>query len=133
MKIFFDANGRRSLLRMTLYGICAGFINGLIGTGGGILIVFGIKRLIERDEKASRDVFANALAVMLPLSLVSAALYASSGRFPVNDFQKYIIPTALGGFVGGILLDKLKNEYLGKTFSLLVVFSGVYMIARAFS
>ena len=118
---------------MMLYGLCAGFINGLIGTGGGILIVFGMKKILEKSGGESRDVFANALAVMLPVSVISAAFYTATGRFPVADFQKYLIPAALGGLVGGVLLDKLKGEALKKTFSLIVVWSGVYMIARAFS
>lgn len=132
MKIFVDRGAFRSFLRMMFYGLCAGFVNGLIGTGGGILVVFGMRDIIGRDGDVGRDVFANALAVMLPLSLVSAIFYAAEGRFPVDDFQKYIIPAAAGGLLGGLLLDRLKSRILDKIFSLIVVFSGIYMIARAF-
>ena len=133
MKIFVDVSAKRALFRVILCGLCAGFFNGLIGTGGGILIVFGMKKILEKSGGESRDVFANALAVMLPVSVISAAFYTATGRFPVADFQKYLIPAALGGLAGGILLDKLKGEASKKIFSLIVVWSGVYMIARAFS
>ena len=49
-------------------GLCAGFINGLLGTGGGILLVFLLGKMMkEKADGDGKDVFATthtATAVM---------------------------------------------------------------------
>ena len=79
----------------------------------------------------SRDVFAGALAVTLPLSLFSAAKYATAGRLNLADFAPLILPSLLGGLLGGFLLDRLKLPWIRTLFSLLVLVSGVLMIVRS--
>ena len=70
MKFF----NRYSVL-LVLGGILSGFVNGLLGAGGGIIIVFILSKLLKESD--SRDVFANAICVMLPLSALSCLIYAS--------------------------------------------------------
>ena len=119
----------REAARLGVFGSLAGLCNGLLGAGGGILAVFGLLRSSE-EELAPRDVYANALCVMLPLSLVSCLRYASAGNLSVEEFRPYLIPAIIGGIVGAILLGRLKNAALGKLFGVLVVWSGLMLILR---
>lgn len=129
MKSIITGDRTRSVLKLILIGACAGFINGLLGSGGGILVVFGMTPLIA-DADGKRDVFANALAVMIPISLVSAITYASAGRIDIGEFGIYVLPAAIGGVIGAVLLDKLKVGFLRRLFAILVIWSGVYLITR---
>ncbi len=129
MKSLIANDRTRSALKLVLIGACAGFINGLLGSGGGILVVFGMTPLIA-DADGKRDVFANALAVMIPISLVSAITYASAGRIDIGEFGIYVLPAAIGGIIGAILLDKLKVGFLRRLFAILVIWSGIYLITR---
>lgn len=129
MKAIITGDRTRSVLKLILIGACAGFINGLLGSGGGILVVFGMTPLIA-DADGKRDVFANALAVMIPISLVSAITYASAGRIDIGEFGIYVLPAAIGGVIGAVLLDKLKVGFLRRLFAILVIWSGVYLITR---
>ncbi len=110
-------------------GIASGIVNGLIGTGGGILLVFGLSPLFS-DK---RDVFANALAVMFPSTVISVIFYLASGRIGISDFGIYAVPAAAGGLAGAFLLDRLDPKLLKKLFAVIVIWSGVYMIMRSFS
>ena len=130
MKTTTDKIGLSSFFRLALLGLAAGFANGLLGAGGGILIVFGLSPLLSSDLNGSRDVFANALAVMLPISVVSVISYMLKGRFDTDAFGLYVIPAVIGGFTGAILLDKLKLSLIKKLFAILVIWSGVYLIMR---
>ena len=125
-------------LFLLLLGSLAGFINGLLGTGGGILLVLLFSRSAQRAKQKNsisfpmtqRDIYANALAVMLPISVFSATQYASAGALDLGAFSPMILPSLLGGVLGGVLLDRLKLSWLRTLFSLLVSISGVLMLIR---
>lgn len=114
--------------RAILLGFGAGLINGLLGAGGGILLVKGAQRILPREYREGRDVFANALCVMLPLSAVSAIAYVLRGSVHGLDFAPFILPALIGGIGGGLLLSIIDTGLLRLIFSALVVWSGITMI-----
>ena len=117
-----------SVLLLVIGGIFAGFINGLLGAGGGIIIVFVLSKLIK--EADSRDVFANALCIMLPISVLSCILYTINGATSFEGFAPFIIPAILGGLIGGFLLCRTNTKFLKRLFALLVAVSGILLIFR---
>lgn len=116
---------RRYLL---LGGLAAGFANGLLGAGGGIIIVWILEKAIGDITRDSRDVFANALAVMLPISAVSTVTYAISGSLPTEDITRFLLPAILGGLLGAFLLDKISTAAVKTLFCFLVILSGIMMV-----
>ena len=118
------------LARLIFFGFCAGIVNGLLGAGGGILLVFGLAHFFRTSENGQRDIFANALAVTFPVSLVSTISYAAAGRFSLEGFSHYLLPCAIGGVLGAFLLDKLNVRATKTVFAVLVIFSGIYMVIR---
>ncbi len=116
---------RRYLL---LGGLAAGFANGLLGAGGGIIIVWILEKAIGDITRDSRDVFANALAVMLPISAVSTVTYAISGSLPTEDVTRFLLPAILGGLLGAFLLDKISTATVKTLFCFLVILSGIMMV-----
>ena len=67
-------NGNRKALKrlwiIVIGGVLAGFFNGLLGAGGGIAVVLALSFALGRDEETRRSIYANALCVMLPLSVL---------------------------------------------------------------
>lgn len=110
-------------------GICAGFVNGLLGAGGGIIVVYLLNSLLGRDTD-SRDVFANALCVMLPLSVLSCSIYFARGGISIEGLELIIIPAIAGGLVGAYLLSKIKPSALKTLFAALVAVSGIILILK---
>lgn len=116
----------------------AGFINGLLGTGGGILLVLALRGYGRRHRiggdavsaESQRDIYATALAVMVPISVFSTIQYARAGTLDLGGFAPMLLPTVVGGVLGGILLDRLKLDWVKRLFALLVLISGVLMIVR---
>jgi len=124
-------------------GIASGFICGFLGTGGGILTVFALNKLIPRyaekkvcvSQDLSRDCFAMTVATILPASAVSAFIYSKSGMMSFGEvmssgFVFLLIPAALGGIAGAVILDKIKTQFLKKLFGALIIFGGAMMIFR---
>ena len=127
MKKFFALKGNGTA-KLVLVGLAAGLVNGLLGAGGGILIVFGLTPLLGRDTESRRDIFANALCVMLPVSVVSLINYTAAGHLPQADFAPILIPCVVGGLAGALLLDRVNTTVLQRLFALIVIWSGAAMI-----
>ncbi len=117
-------------VKLSLYGLLAGFVNGFLGAGGGIVVVLAISRMFKGAVNDKNTAFATALCVMLPLSGVSAIIYALRGNISFEGFGIFAIPALIGGAIGGILLGKLKADFVKKLFSALVVISGILLIVR---
>ena len=115
---------------LILGGIAAGFVNGLLGAGGGIIVIYVLTRLYGEDIMKKNAVFGNALCVMLPISVLTCALYASRGYMRLEGFGVFAIPALLGGLLGGVLLGKLDTAFLKKSFAGLVIISGIIMMVR---
>ena len=120
---------KRVILFLIAGGVVSGFINGLLGAGGGIIIVFLLSRLLK-EHSDHRDVFANALCVMLPVSVVSCVVYVTRGTVSFDAFPPLVIPAISGGIIGGILLCKINTGALKKLFAVLVVISGMILIFK---
>lgn len=105
-------------------GFGAGVVNGLLGTGGGILLL-----LILRRRLAPRDAFASSIACILPLSVLSLLLYLRNGTVSVTDICSsdtlpYLLGAIPGGIGGAYLLDRMKPTAAEVLFAALLIFSG---------
>ena len=120
---------RSDILLLTAGGLCAGLLNGLLGAGGGIIIIYTLSYALQNNAK-SRDVFANALLVMLPLSAISCILYTLRGNLNFENMGSLILPAVIGGTAAGFLLGHIKTSFLKKLFATLVIISGILMIIK---
>ena len=111
---------------LCLCGVLAGFVNGLLGTGGGIILVFALCAI--SGNKGEKDVFANVLIVTAFLSVVSLAVYYIKGSFEVTKSAlTYSLAAVPGGVLGAYLLDRFDAGLIKKIFICLVIFAGLNM------
>ena len=107
---------------MALTGALTGLANGFFGGGGGMIVVPLMSFLLKMKTKKAH---ATALAIILPITVVSAFIYFLSGNF---DFATGI-PASLGvvggGVVGAWLLGKLSAKWLTKIFAVVMLVAGV--------
>jgi uncharacterized membrane protein YfcA len=115
------------VLLLLLLGWCGGFLNGLLGAGGGILLVYGLRLLLRRKGE-EREVYVTALAVMMPLSALSVWRYAQSGALSLQLLGVILLPAVAGGLFGAWLLPKISTRVLGRLFSAVVLLSGILMV-----
>ncbi|MBE5741772.1 MAG: sulfite exporter TauE/SafE family protein [Clostridiales bacterium] len=107
---------------MALTGALTGLANGFFGGGGGMIVVPLMSFLLKMKTKTAH---ATALAVILPITVVSAIVYFTSGNF---DFATGIpsgVGVVLGGIIGAWLLGKLSANWLTKIFAVVMLVAGV--------
>lgn len=123
---------KKTILEITLGATCAfaaGIVNGMFGTGGGIILVFWLAYVMtEKRGYSPRDIFATVIAVVLPMSLVSLWLYFKDGNVNISDALVYLAPGAIGGLIGAFLLQKINLKLLKKAFAAMVIYAGVKML-----
>lgn len=106
-------------------GFFAGIINGLFGGGGGMILVpFLAKEPAYGQKKAQ----ATAMAVMLPVSLLTATLCLIDGIFPFKRGFATTLGVSLGAIVGAKILYKLDKEVVQKFFCVFICVLGVKML-----
>ena len=121
MKAFKKGN-----LMTALSGLSIGFVNGLLGAGGGIIAVPILKRLgLERKEA-----HANAVAVILPITLLSAVLYLFKGYVSLADSFVFIPGGLVGSLIGTYCLKKISPKWLKRIFGGFMVYAGVRLLLR---
>lgn len=126
-----DVGGKKVAI-VAIGGLLAGLCNGLLGAGGGIVVVLALSAALPDDEDSRRSLYANALCVMLPLSLLTLATYALGGNVPDGflgaDYVSILVGAAIGGLLGALITDKLSSRALKKIFAALTVLAGVLMV-----
>lgn len=111
--------------KVCVFGAVTGFINGIFGSGGGVAAVYFLEKYASLTARKSH---ATAVALILPISVVSAAIYL----FKADIMIKSVLITSAGGVIGGItgafLLGKVSNNIIHKTFGIFMIISAIRMI-----
>jgi len=115
---------KKSFFLFFLGGII-GIINGFFGGGGGVVGVPVLEKFLKIENKKAH---ATCLAVILPLSIISAGVYVYSGIIDSKLFMFIGSGVILGGVVGSLLLKILPAKIVRIIFALLLLVGGVRLI-----
>ena len=107
-------------------GVIIGIVNGLLGAGGGMLAV----PLLKKSGLNQKEAHATSIALILPLSVISAVTYLLKGSVVLGDAVPYLLPGALGAVLGAFLLNKISDKWLRKIFGIFMIWAGFRLLMR---
>ena len=116
----------RIRIREILGGTAVGMLNGLFGGGGGMVAV----PVLQAAGRGEKQAHAAAIAVILPASAVSGAVYLAGGFVPAAWLLPAALGAILGGFLGAKLLARLPAGIVTPVFAVFMFAAGVGMILR---
>lgn len=105
-------------------GALVGAVNGLLGGGGGMIAV----PVLRAQGLSARRAHATAIAVILPASAASGAVYLFGGLVPLSVLVPVSLGVALGGYFGAKLLGKLPAALISSLFAALMFAAGARML-----
>jgi uncharacterized membrane protein YfcA len=105
--------------------LTAGFLNGLFGSGGGTIIVPSMEKFLKIETHKAH---ATAIAIILPLSIASAVMYAQGEMPDLPTIIAVSVGGIAGGFIGAKILCKLSSSLLHKVFGVCMVAAGLRLI-----
>ena len=81
--------------------------------------------LFERMGLGVKQAHATAIAVILPVTLISAAIYLSNGYFPIRTGTYAAIGAAVGGGMGALVTGRLASGVVDKIFAAVMLAAGL--------
>ena len=103
-------------------GALAGAANGFFGAGGGLFLV---PLLVYWCGMEERRAFATSVAVIFPLSALSAGIYWMQGGLAFAAAWPYLLGGVLGGWIAGRVFRRIDMVWLRRAFGLLLIYGGV--------
>lgn len=108
--------------KLRLSGMAGGFVNGLFGGGGGMVLVPLLSKWCRLEEKTS---LATCVAVIFPFCVLSAAIYIFRIGLDWHLALPYLIGGLVGGFIGGKLFPHVPSIWLRRIFAAFLLYGGV--------
>jgi uncharacterized membrane protein YfcA len=108
-----------------LLGASAGFLGGLFGVGGGIVMVPGMVLLFAVAQSRAHAtsvaaIVASSTAAMIPMALDGRVNWPAAGSI--------LAGSALGAFLGARLVSRISDLWLARAFLLLEIAAAVRML-----
>ena len=114
----------KKYLKPSLMGVAVGIVNGVFGAGGGMIAV----PLLKQNGLDQKSAHANAVAVILPITVISAVLYLVKGTVAFADSVAFIPTGVIGSVVATFVLQKFSNKLLQKIFAIFMIYAGVRLL-----
>ena len=115
-----------TILLLVIVGLSAGFLSGLIGIGGGVIIVPALVFLVGFTQKQAQGTSLGIL--LLPVGILAVLQYYKQGYINVNYVLIVSIAFVAGGFFGSKLALTLSDQNMKRIFAVILLFISLKML-----
>ncbi|HEX8098944.1 MAG TPA: sulfite exporter TauE/SafE family protein, partial [Actinomycetota bacterium] len=122
------ATARREWIGAAAVGVVAGFLSGLFGVGGGILIVPGLVLLMRMDQRLAHG---TSLAAIVPIAFAGVAGYAVKHSVDWSVGAVLIAGAAAGALVGTRALQVVPKTWLAVLFAIFLLLTAIRLFIPA--
>ena len=99
-------------------GIVAGFVGGLLGVGGGVVMVPGLVLWAGLDQRRAA---AASLAAIIAAAGAATARNSTESLIDWNVVILVFIGAGIGAYIGARMLDRLPTQVLARMFVVILL------------
>ncbi|MFN5422105.1 MAG: sulfite exporter TauE/SafE family protein [bacterium] len=115
-----------TIFYLILIGIAAGFLGGMVGIGGGIIIVPALIMLLGMSQHQSQGI---SLTMMLfPVGILAVLNYYKKGYVDFRLAGMLAVGFLIGGYLGSKFSLSLPQETVKKIFAIIMIIVAVKML-----
>ena len=107
---------------LLLVGAAAGAVNGLFGTGGGMVLV---PLLTAATDLEDQEVFPASVSIILPICLISLLCSPGAPGLTAWTLLPFLIGSILGGILCGFFGKYIPVKWLHRFLGVLILWGGV--------
>lgn len=115
-----------TVVLLLLIGLAAGFLSGLIGIGGGVIIVPALVLLAGFSQKLAQGTSLGLL--LLPAGILGVIQYYKQGYLNVNYVILLAMAFVLGSFLGSKLALSINDDKVKKIFAVILLLISLKML-----
>ncbi len=115
-----------TILLLVIVGLAAGFLSGLIGIGGGVIIVPALVLFLGFSQKAAQGTSLGIL--LLPVGILAALQYYKQGYINVNYVLVVAVAFIAGGFLGSKIALSMDDAKVKKLFAIILMLIAIKML-----
>ena len=113
------------LAALVTIGLAAGFLAGLLGVGGGILLVPAMTLVLGYDHHVATG---TSLLVIIPSALAGSWTHHRRGAFVIRDAAVLAAGGILGAVLGAVFALSLEDVLLRRLFGLFLLASAARIL-----
>lgn len=115
-----------TFLILIIIGLAAGFLGGMVGLGGGIILIPALVMFLAMDQRMAQG---TSIAIMLPpIGLFAVYNYYKAGYVNIKYALVIAAVFMIGGYLGSKLALNIPVSMLRKIFALLLLLVAAKMV-----
>jgi uncharacterized protein len=115
-----------TLLILAIIGLAAGFLGGMIGLGGAIILIPAMVMFLSMDQRMAQG---TTIAIMLPpIGFFAAFNYYKAGYVNIKYALVIAAVFMIGGYLGSKVALDLPVSVLKKMFAVVLVLMAAKMV-----
>ena len=114
-----------TLAALLVIGLAAGFLAGLLGIGGGVLLVPAMVLLLGFDQHIAQG---TSLVVIIPAAMAGSWTHHRNGRLILRDAAAVAAGGVIGAAIGSLLALGLADDLLRRLFAVVLLLSAARMV-----
>lgn len=115
-----------TIVLLIIIGLLAGFLSGLVGIGGGVLIVPALVLFLGFSQKLAQGTSLGIL--LLPVGLLAVIQYYKQGYVNVNYVAIISVTFVVGSILGSKLALSLSEDKMKKLFAVILMLIAIKML-----
>jgi len=113
------------LVQLALIGLAAGFLAGLLGIGGGVLMVPAMVLLLGFDQHVAQG---TSLLVIIPAALSGSYTHHRNGRLFLRDAAFLAAGGVIGAVIGSVFALSIEDDILRRLFAGFLLITAARML-----
>lgn len=113
------------LAGLAVLGLTAGFLAGLLGIGGGVLMVPAMVLLFGFDQHVAQG---TSLLVIIPAAITGSYTHHRNGRLVLRDAAMLAAGGVIGAVIGSVFALSIEDELLRKLFAAFLLVSAIRIL-----
>lgn len=115
------------IVALVAIGLAAGFLAGLLGIGGGVLLVPAMVLVLGFDQHTAQG---TSLVVIIPAALLGSWTHHRGGRLVLRDAAALAVGGIVGALIGSFTALSLDEDLLRRLFAGLLILVALRMLIR---